>query len=307
MLTNDGREAVDWLKTHPNKVDIVLMDLQMPVMDGYEATRLIRRTPSLDSLPVVALTADAFKEQEEETIAAGMSGFIAKPFDVDEAIALILKLTGQENAQASIDALTQHPLAPPSVPDLPGLAVARGLGIWKTAAVYRQYLRKFADNYAACVIEMAQAERTAAASIAHKLKGSAGNLALADVAAIAAELDHILRTGESPTDCYIRLQSVLDTALQSIAQYTATDGLDTDTAPSETFKLEQVNPLLNRLLSSFNSDNPDEIEPVLIELGKVVPSIRLKPIHTAVENFDFRGGETATHALAADLGIALEV
>ena len=305
VLANDGREAVDWLNAHPNKVDIVLMDLQMPSMDGFEATRIIRRTPALQNLPVVALTADAFKEQEEEAITAGMSGFIAKPFDVDEAIALILKQTGRVGAALSIEAAMTLPLAQSFDPNLPGLAVARGLGIWKNAAVYRQYLRKFAHNYTDCVLEMAQSERTVAASISHKLKGSAGNLAIIDVAVIAAELDQVLRTGGRPTDCYIRLQSALDTVLGSIAEYAATD-LAGDMVPSETFEKNKIIQLLDELMSAFNTDSPDEIEPVLAKLGKVLPAVYLKPINTALENFDFRVGETATHNLAAEFGISLD-
>jgi CheY-like chemotaxis protein len=71
------------------------MDVQMPVMNGYEATRQLRRVPDLAELPVIALTAGAFMEHQELANEAGMNGFIAKPFDVDAAIALIVRLTGR--------------------------------------------------------------------------------------------------------------------------------------------------------------------------------------------------------------------
>jgi HPt (histidine-containing phosphotransfer) domain-containing protein len=149
---------------------------------------------------------------------------------------------------------------------------------------------------------MTQAERASAASTAHKLKGSAGNLAIVDVATIATELDHILRKSLCPADCYIRLQQALDIALKSIAQYAGME-LTLDNVPVVSLKREQVIPLLERLISAFNTDSPDEIEPVMVELDKHIPALRMKPIRVAVENFDFRGGEAATRSIAIELGV----
>jgi CheY-like chemotaxis protein len=92
-LAGDGLQALQWLQQHPRQIDIVLMDLQMPVMDGYQATRLIRATPELAKLPVIALTAGASREQEQAARDAGMMGFLSKPFKVDAAISLIQSLT----------------------------------------------------------------------------------------------------------------------------------------------------------------------------------------------------------------------
>ena len=305
-LANDGREAVDFLQAHPTEIDLVLMDVQMPVMDGYEATRLIRETPKLATLPVIALTAGAFKEQQEKANAVGMTGFIPKPFDVDRAIALIQKLAGRTiNTVPPTPVPSPEPGVSSAEPDFPGLAVERGLAIWKNVTTYRQYLRKFAHNYANCVQEMAKMERTDAASIAHKLKGSAGNLAILDVAALAAEVDHALRAGDNPTNEYIKLQAALDIALASITRYSSHD-VATDTLASNTLDREKVAALLARMLKAFDSDNPDEIDPVRVELDKLLPPVHLKPIHLALENFDFRGGESATRTLAKNLGVSLD-
>lgn len=308
-LANDGKQAVDWLTVHTSEIDIVLMDVQMPVMDGYEATRLIRQIPILTTLPVVALSAGAFKEQQLEARSAGMSGFISKPFDVDLAIETIQRLTGRDiNFESKADKPTEkqvHNLANPSGQSFPGLAIDRGLDIWEAESVYRQFLRKFAHNYADCVLEMAQMERTEASMMAHKLKGSAGNLAIVDVARFANDVDHALRRGESPTEGYIKLQGALDIALESIARYVAIE-VSVEDIKEEIVEQEILQPVLKRLLKAFDSDNPDEIEPVFMELHQLLSAERIKPINTAIENFDFRGGENATRMIASELGILLD-
>ena len=87
----DGRQALDWLLAHPADVDIVLMDVQMPVMDGLQATRALRQLPQFQDLPVVALTAGAFQTQRTAALEAGVNHFISKPFDVPQTIALIAR------------------------------------------------------------------------------------------------------------------------------------------------------------------------------------------------------------------------
>jgi len=89
QIVSDGREAVDLLRQQP-AFDAVLMDVQMPVMDGYEATRIIRQELALD-LPVIAITANARKEDRAACLAAGMNDHVGKPFDLEELIATVLR------------------------------------------------------------------------------------------------------------------------------------------------------------------------------------------------------------------------
>ncbi|WP_426193101.1 response regulator [Massilia sp. DWR3-1-1] len=93
-LAENGRAAIDWLLAHPETVDLVLMDVQMPVMDGIEATTILRGMAQFAGLPIVALTAGAFSTHQDAARNAGMDHFIAKPFDVATTIGLIRRLTG---------------------------------------------------------------------------------------------------------------------------------------------------------------------------------------------------------------------
>ena len=89
-LAHNGQEAIDFLRADPNAVDIVLMDVQMPVVDGHEATRIIRKELNITDLPILALTAGALNSKLQQSIAAGMNGYLIKPFEAPALVNGIL-------------------------------------------------------------------------------------------------------------------------------------------------------------------------------------------------------------------------
>ncbi|MBC7977091.1 MAG: response regulator, partial [Myxococcales bacterium] len=86
-IARNGREAVEHVRAKPG-LDLVLMDIMMPEMDGLEATRLLRQDPQFAKLPIIALTAKAMIDDRDKCIAAGASDYIAKPLDVDKLLSL---------------------------------------------------------------------------------------------------------------------------------------------------------------------------------------------------------------------------
>ncbi len=297
-LANDGQQAIDWLQTHSDAIDIVLMDVQMPVMNGYEATREIRRIPALANLPVVALTAGVFMEQQALANQAGMNSFISKPFDVDAAIALIIQVTGHVAAQKSPG--TARVTSMTHGHQLPGLAVGNGLNVWRDASVYRQYLRKFMREYADVVQVLSGLDRSAAQSLAHKLMGAAGTMAIHAVATQAGNLERTLQLGGDTTECLAALQESINIACQSIAQYAPPD-VEVQMAENHAMASAPLTTTLTHLLHAWNSDSPASIRPLLAELSHVLPLAQSAPLHQALENFDFHAGESATRELLQSL------
>lgn len=306
----NGKQAVEWLMAHPGEVDVVLMDVQMPVMDGYDATRAIRAERLFLALPVIALTAGAFKNDEDAARAAGMSGFISKPFDVDATIALILKHAGA-GAGVLPETTPAGDATDPSgdgdgdgdAIDFPGIAVERGLSFWKDADIYHQYLRKFARDYGNSAVQLQGMEHTEAATLLHTLIGVAGSLALHELASAARDADRVLRAGKDPADSYARLAVSMRTALASIDRLAPT--ANEQAAPVGDVDAATVAALLVRAIRAFDSDNPAVIKPVLRELASLLPRYQTAAMHDALENYDFRGGEAAVRSLATSLNLPI--
>jgi CheY-like chemotaxis protein len=101
-LVADGQQALDRLRAQPQDVDAVLMDIQMPVMDGLTATRAIRQELGLTELPVIAFSAGVLAEQRQQAREAGVSDFLAKPVDLDELVAVLRRWTDPQPAVAPV-------------------------------------------------------------------------------------------------------------------------------------------------------------------------------------------------------------
>ena len=326
-LAENGQRAIAWLLAHPNTVDLVLMDVQMPVMDGIEATRQLRAMPRFADLPIVALTAGAFKSHHEAARAAGMTHFVTKPFDIPLTIDLILQLTGRARSDADANAggpgaalgdgwPAGNAVANARAPGPTAIDVARGVAIWGDVDTYHLYLRKFAASFGSSARDIrtriAADDLQGAATIAHKLAGAAANVALIDVAHLAMEAERQLAGhGIDPADldpCAIcaELEEALLAALADIATLTPllSPQMPTTTpagaAPAALLS-ERVAPLLLQLMDALHQDNPEPSGPVLRKLGGALPAADVAVLAALVDDFDFRGAEQATRALALRL------
>ncbi|AHF05568.1 hypothetical protein MARPU_11865 [Marichromatium purpuratum 984] len=301
VQAGNGREAVDWLDAHPDGVDLVLMDIQMPVLDGYEATRQIRANPALERIPVVAVSAGVLESERQAALDAGMCAFVGKPFDVDEVVALIAQLTRRQTAARA------GCRQPERAPCYPGLDVERGLTLWRDGKRYRRYLRQFVRDHGEDASLLGAADIQTGERLTHKLKGTAGNLGLSDVADAAMALNQLQRQGRDDTEeARARLQRALDQAFASIKRFAPEDAeRPSPTTSAAGVDRERLRALLGELLAALDSDSPAAIKPLLTDLEELLGASSVETLREAVEHFDFRGGETAVRRLAETLEVTL--
>ncbi|MCP4702229.1 MAG: PAS domain S-box protein [Gammaproteobacteria bacterium] len=182
-VAGNGKEALAELAKH-GAFDAVLMDIQMPEMDGYEAARLIRKNPRYEKLPVIAMTANALKGDKEKCLAAGMNDYVAKPIDVEQLFAVLGKwIKPGKRTPAPPRAKIEE--APESgLPDkLAGITVSAGLArLGGNKCLFKKLLMDFRRDNADAVQTirevMGKEEQAPALHLAHTLKGLATNLSM---------------------------------------------------------------------------------------------------------------------------------
>ncbi|KFB76855.1 hybrid sensor histidine kinase/response regulator [Candidatus Accumulibacter cognatus] len=238
VMANNGQEAVDHLRmSGANAFDLVLMDIQMPVMDGYSATRELRSHSGFETLPIIAMTAHIMEHEISLQRAAGMNDSIGKPFDQPTFYRMLAKwipVHKQRQAATAMDTL------PPATSDqdmpawpVPGIidnaaGLARFAG---NAARYQHWLREFADQGRSEVgrIEqaMASGQREQARQLAHALVGRAGMLGITRAQTSARQVEAAASRDETADAAIIGLAAAVDEASEQIRRAFGSGAADT--------------------------------------------------------------------------------
>ncbi|MGW8302659.1 MAG: response regulator [Desulfobacterales bacterium] len=236
-LATNGQEAIDAIQK--NEYDAVLMDVQMPVMDGYTATREIRNLKSeIRNVPIIAMTAHAMAGDADKSIAAGMSDHVTKPIDPDQLFATLQKWIKPVTERTVVQKLPVRDA--PAQPDetvpveenlpesLPGFNLAAGLArLMGNKRLYRKLLLDFGANYGGVAGEIRRAlaagDFNQAHSLVHNLKGLAGNLEATDLQAASVAMEKLVKgqTAETVSDKELNqkltdLESSLEQALEAV-------------------------------------------------------------------------------------------
>jgi CheY-like chemotaxis protein len=292
--------------------DAVLMDMQMPVLDGFGATRVIRKQLQLRTLTIIAMTASAMASDRAECLAAGMNEHVGKPFDLDHLVHTLLRVTGFKVPQLLSVAVPEPALAEAaaSAPlDVSGLdvvgALARMDGL---TALYlrlaRQFLDTLEDQLAQLHVSLA-GERVQATLLAHTLKGTASVLGATQLSQVAADLEKLCKADANDTElqsAWLRVESVakadaasLQAALVALeSDQESRRHISPSPAPGKelTRLMAELMPLLETedysVLEKFS-----EMRPMLAGL----PDALLSTLEEALQDLDMEGALRACCAI----------
>ena len=223
-LAGNGLEALECLSRE--KFDAILMDVQMPVMDGHEATRRIRQLPGFADLPIIAMTAHAMQQDREDCLAAGMNDHITKPVQPARLFAVLDRWIAGSPGPVEPTSVPPHETASPFPAELPGIATKLGLNYCNNKpALYRRALRLFCDSQAGACPEikaaLAAGDRMTARRTAHSLKASANTIGAIALAGKAQALEELLAgdDGASPDTASDTLVAELEKVVSGLKEY----------------------------------------------------------------------------------------
>jgi CheY-like chemotaxis protein len=304
-VANNGKEALDMILARPTHWDVVLMDMQMPVMDGVTATIEVRKTISAEQLPIVAMTANAMVQDKEKCMAAGMQDFVTKPIDPDVLWETLLRVIRSKAASLESAALTKisQMVSDSTVPvaveqfvlpsGIQGLDSALGLRrVSGKIVLYETILRKYIAGQATVVDELRTAVENQdfelAKRLAHTTKGVSGNIGATGVQGIAAEIEAGLGEGVDSVailDKLTVLQSALAPLLQSLAACLPQD-TKAVAVTIDTEKLAELRAQLTDFLKADDSQAADLFEEHASLFQAAWPE-QFKSLETDLKNFDF--------------------
>ncbi len=300
-IANHGQEALQMLEH--GSYACVLMDMQMPIMDGLTATRLIRNDDQLKELPVLAMTANATTDDRARALESGMNDHIAKPINPRQLFDALIRWIPpieQEDGDASHAVASSPEVAGPAetdeMPVLPGFEVGEGVRrVGGSVSAYTRVVRKFAENQAGAVDEIRAAIQAGddelAVRTAHSLKGASGALGAVGVQEAAAALEANLKADPQNADPEL-IAALADSLARAVQTVEATLGSGAQVSAGAGKPAAITAELLARLavlrqqLENFDSEAEDTLEGLLAELGSSSAAALLAPVGRLVSAYD---------------------
>jgi len=294
-VASHGQEALDRLET--DQYDLVLMDIQMPVMDGYTATQKIRADERFRDLPVLAMTANATIEDQERSLASGMNAHLNKPIDPGALYGALLKWIkpGQRELPELPAEAVENARDDGVLPEIVGVDTAQGiLRVGGSTNAYRKLLRKFVDNQARAIagIVTAQASGDPEAAVrgAHTLKGVGGSIGAIGLQRLAAELERTLKeTPQADIDQLLaETGAELDRVIEAVTSALGSTSGTTAARPGELppdygQRLEA----LASQIEAYDGEAGDTLDALIADVGDPTVSERLRALGKLVGQYDY--------------------
>jgi two-component system, sensor histidine kinase and response regulator len=320
---DNGKVALDLLAAAgpDQRFDAVLMDLQMPEMDGFEATRAIRDDERFCDLPVIAMTAHAMGGQREKCLAGGMDDYITKPVDPDELHAALDRWIKPGIKRRSLKELApddeQLPVSEgfEALPgSLPGFDIEFGLRrVGGNTNLFGKLVHDFCKKYADIVQDLqaalAAGDREQVTRTAHAVKGVAGNLGALELHRAAGELELWSNQAETDasSDCLDIFEKELTQVIKSAGRIKvrAVAG----SAGSAETQIDKAQPLMVQL-AELLTEGDAAAEKLVARLREYLAAAafgeRLTQLEEQIGLFDFEDALEVLNGIAAELTVSLE-
>jgi signal transduction histidine kinase/CheY-like chemotaxis protein len=312
-VAGDGRAAIEAVRNARPQFDCVLMDIQMPQMDGYAATRAIRAEPGMASLPIIAMTANVMACDRMAAFDAGMNDHVGKPFDLTQMIATILHYTGRAMAESCNGSDAACSAADELLrPGFNGIDALTRFG--GNVQLYRRALGSFVPNAAMLLAELpelfSEASRNAVKTAMHSLKGMARTVGAEGLADAAHNIERAVHAGPSRAIWELRYAQ-----LQMASQQAATIGTELaeqlaasipPAAASLAVDAAMLAAALSRLRKMLDASSLDALplfDDLLRDYGASMGS-ELTELTSAIEQFNFAVAAQQCDALLRQLHIA---
>lgn len=300
-IAGNGKESVEKIIASglPSKYDIIFMDLQMPVMDGYTATEEIRNHSEYDPVPIIAMTADAMSGIKEKCLNVGMNDFVTKPIDPDEVFGRLVKWVkpGVRDVTEPIKEKVAVSEQNESLPEFENIDVNNGLmRVGNNKKLYLNLLKKFFENNHGMIEQVKNAvqskDRELSVRLVHTVKGVAGNLGAIRLNEAAAKVEAKLKSSfiEFDDQDFIDFEANLNTVLSEISRWTDTLTKvveEKENAELDTGKFNIRLDKLKKLLEENDFESGKLLDDILTMPGIGGYSGSLKEIEEAVNNFEF--------------------
>lgn len=302
-VAENGQVAVNILKTNAHKYQLVFMDIQMPVMDGYSATSLIREDLKLLNLPIVAMTADAITGVKEKCLKVGMNDFITKPIDTDNLYKTLKKHIPEGSFEAEILDKPVGELKEVGIPKFKHINTNEGLNrVNNNGELYADLLNKFHSRYSAFEQDIADvlSKPEELKRYIHTLKGTSGSIGAMNLHKASIELElHIL----NPDFEYLLkdYQENLDLVLNELGPFIQKREIQNSLSTQDKLQVEKsIEDMADQIseLKTLINDNDleasDKLKEILHENLKPEIKTKLTKVLEALDSFDF---DTASELL----------
>jgi len=301
-IANHGGEAVKILTDGEKDpvFDVVFMDLQMPEMDGFTATKLLRSDTRLQKIPIIAMTAHALVEERERCLEAGMNDHVSKPIDPDDLFSTLMRWAKPKPKQAAEPQTLITPIKEFDevvLPEIAGINLADGLKrVAGNRRLYRDLLEQFAVKQGDAATQISAAlengDLKLAERIAHTVKGVAGNIGITEAQSVAQKLEDALRCAEGKA-----LALLVEFASLMTAQVLAIENALRDSATarreearSSPFNAEAAADAVSRLrtlLEASDGAAEESFRNLQNVVAGAVEKQHLDDLSSSINNFDF--------------------